>query len=253
MKIFMIAAALLAAMFLQSCASSRPHMGHIYDCSGKTKEAIAKYNGRHYSSAGYMLSEVNEKCPGFSGADTVIYYLGKCWLAMKKPDDAKLEFERLIQTYSNSPFIEEAHYLAGYSSYRASSQWYLDQTSTKEAMRTLMDFTETYPHSRFVDSAKACIDSCNEKLARKEFGAAQFYEKVDQYEAALVYLNGMKENYPGSKLIPQVNLSIAYNLIKLHRTAEADAVLDDMLEQTKGDQVMLKKIRALKIRAHKQS
>lgn len=252
MKLFLFCCAVISAFMLQSCAStSQSQAKHLYECSEKVQEAIGKYEHKKYSSAQFILSDVIAKCPGHCSNDTAFFYLGKSWLGMKKPQDAKLEFERLIQSYANSPFNEEAHYLVGYSCFRSSSPWYLDQASTKDALRILNEFMESFPQSRFADSARACVDSCNEKLAKKEYEAGHFYEKVAQYESAIVYLKGVADAYPQSKLIPQVKLSMASDMILLNRSSEADAILDELLDQSK-DPVILKKTRTLKIRVRKQ-
>jgi outer membrane protein assembly factor BamD len=222
----------------------------LYECSEKVHEAIEKYKKKRYSSAQFLLTDVIAKCPGHGSTDTALFYLGKSWLGMKKPDEAKLEFDRLIQSFSQSPFNEEANYLLGYSSYKASSPWYLDQTSTKDALKKLKEFMETFPQSPFADSAKACIDSCNEKLARKEYEAAVFYEKVAQFDAAIVYLKNVVETYPESRLVPRAKLSMAADLIETKRPAEADAVLEELLDQN-HDEAIAKKARTLKLRAQK--
>ena len=157
-----------------------------------------------------------------------------------------------IGSYPNSPFSEEARYLQGYCSYRASSPWYLDQASTKEALRQLNEFVETYAQSPFADSARVYSDSCMEKLAQKEYEAAKFYEKIAQYDAAIVYLKAVTADYPQSKFVPLAKLSMAEDCIALKRGAEAEAILDDLVDQT-HDEAILKKARGLKARIGKQS
>jgi outer membrane protein assembly factor BamD len=238
-------------LFLSSCASTaKSQAKHLYECSERVHEAMQKYNQKRYSSAQFILTDVLAKCPGHNATDTALFYLGKSWLGMKKPDEAKLEFDRLVQSFANSPFNEEAIYLLGYSSFKASSPWYLDQTSTKEAIGKLKEFIETYPQSPFADSARACLDSCNNKLAIKEYEAAVFYEKIAQFDAAIVYLKNVGEAYPKSSVAPLAKLSMANDLIETKRPAEANAVLDELLDQT-HDETILKKTRALKLRVQK--
>jgi len=248
----LIVSVVATALFFSSCASmAKSQAKKLFECSEKVQEALIKYKKKHYSSAQFILTDAIAKCPGHASADTAVFFLGKSWLGLNKPDEAKLEFERLIQTYPNSPFSEEAHYLEGYSSYRASSPWYLDQTSTKEANRQLKEFAEMFPQSYFADSARAYVDSCNEKLARKELEAAKFYEKIDQYDAAIVYLKNVSDEFPQSKFVPMAKLSMAQDLIVMKRSPEAEAVLDELLEQTHDDTIA-KKARAMKARIRKQ-
>ena len=248
--LFIVVASML---LLPSCASTaKTKAKHLFECSEKVHDALEKFNKKRYSSAQFILTDVIAQCPGHGSIDTALFFLGKSWLGMKKPDEAKLEFERLIQNYSNSSFNEEARYLAGYSSFRSSAPWYLDQTSTKEAVQRLREFIEAFPQSPFADSAQLCIDSCNEKLAKKEYEAARFYEKIARYEAAIVYLKNVVEEFPHSTLLSQVKLSMADDLIRVKRTDEADALLDELLQQT-ADETIAKKARAIKARIQKKS
>ncbi len=251
MKKFQILLLPAALLVLASCASgSKVKAKHLYDCSGKLQEGIDKYEKKKFSSAQFILSEIITKCPGHSANDTTLYYLAKSFLAMKKPDEAKLEFEHLVLTFPSSAYNEEARYLLGYSSFLASSPWYLDQTSTKDAQHRLRSFLESNPQSRFADSARAYIGKCDNKLAEKDFQAAKFYEKTNHYEAAIVYYKYIVDEFPESPFALQAKLSIAQNLIFLSRNSEAIAFLDELIEQSKDDSVV-KKAAALRQKAVK--
>lgn len=246
MKKSLIIGGSVLAILLASCASQEKIKAkHLYDCSARVQEAIAKYNKKKFSSAQYVLSDIITKCPGHNSMDTVIYYLAKSWLGMKKPDEAKSEFDRLLQSFPNSAFSEESHYLIGYSSYLASNPWNLDQANTKLAEQKLKEFIETFPKSPFVDSAQFYIVQCQEKLAEKNLEAARFYEKINQYESAIVYYKCLEEEFPESKFIDQAKLNMAQDLRKLNRVSEADALLDELAQHT-ADPSILKKIGALK-------
>ncbi len=243
-KLFGLFLCLVAGIVLSCASSTKIKPRHLYDCDEKTAEAIEKFHKKRFSAAQFVLSEVITNCPGFSAYDTAVYYLGKSWLAAKKPDEAKLEFERLVQIFPNSAFYEESLYLLGYSSYLASNPWYLDQESTDKARQRLKEFIETHPASPYADSARFYIDKCIDKLAQKEFEAARFYEKTNHLESAIVYFNSIIQTYPQSQLALQARLSIAADLIILNRASEAKVVLNELLEQTK-DESILKKAKAL--------
>jgi outer membrane protein assembly factor BamD len=241
----------ISGILLVSCASQQKVKAkHLYECSDRIHEAIVKYNKKKFSSAQYTLSDVIVKCPGHDASDTATYYLAKSWIGLNKPEDAKTEVERLLQSFPNCAFSEEAHYLIGYCSYLASNPWYLDQANTKEAESKLKEFIENYPKSVYVDSAQLYIGKCQEKLAEKQFQAARFYEKISQFEAAIVYYKAIIEDFPDSKLIDESKVAMAEDLYKLNRDSEADAVLEELSLQTK-DPAILKKIGALKTKSKK--
>ena len=217
----------------------------LYDCNGKFIKAKEKYFKKKYFEANNILTEVLSNCPGHDAYDSMLYFQAKTLLGLKKYQDAKTEFERIVQTYPNSNIYEESFYLLGYCMFLGSNSIELDQSSTKEAKARLYDFLETFPQSIYADSAKIYIEKADEKLAEKEFQTAKFYEKIEKYESAVVYYKILVQEYPNSKLVPSSLLGIAENLIKANRINEAIQVLDDLLSQTK-DESIIKKAQALK-------
>jgi outer membrane protein assembly factor BamD len=251
MKKYLLSVIPAALLVLASCASgSKVKAKHLYDCSGKLAEGIEKFEKKKFSSAQFILSEIITKCPVHSANDTTLYYLAHSFLGMKKPDEAKLEFEHLVLSFPSSSYNEEARYFLAYSTYLASSPWYLDQTSTKEAQHKLKAFVESNPQSRFADSARFYVAQCDNRLAEKEFQAANFYEKTNHYEAAIVYYKYIVDEYPESPFALPSKLSIAQDLMVLSRNSEAIAFLDELIDQSKDDSIV-KKAAALRLKALK--
>jgi outer membrane protein assembly factor BamD len=244
--VIVMAAVLVAAAMQPSAAKPKK----LYDCPGKIQKAIEKYNKKKFLDCQDILTEVLAQCPGYSAYDTALYYQAKSMLASKKYDDAKTEFDRLASTYPNSPFYEEALFRIGQSLFLSSSAPDLDQVTTRDAQGRLKDFCETFPQSGFIDSARALVAQSEEKLAEKEFMNARFYEKIDQYEAAVVYHKILIQDYPQSKLVPQAMLAMAEDLAKANRKGEAAAVLDELSGRS-NDDAILKKVQALKSKLSK--
>jgi len=218
---------------------------HLYDCSGQLSKALEKYNQKKYYDVNNILTDVLAQCPGHNAYDSMLYYQAKALLALKKYEEAKTNFDRIVQTYQSSPFYEESYYLVGYSMFLASPSMELDQASTKEAQSRLKDFVETFPKSMLADSARIYIAKADDKFAEKEYESARFYERIDQFDAAIVYYNVLLNEYPQSKFVPMTLLGKAEDLVKTNRTSEASSVLEDLMHQTK-DESILRKAQALK-------
>jgi len=246
MKKILLTCCIISAMLLMSCASaSKTRKQHAVNCSEKLHQALIKFEKKKYTSAQYLLTEVMEKCPGSMGQDTLIMYLGKSWLGMRKPAEAKIEFSRLVQSFPASPLAVEAYYLVGYSAFLASNPITLDQTSTKEAMQTLENVVDRYPGTSYADSAKIYVAMCIDKMAGKEFVNARFYESINRYESAIVYYKYVIEQYPSSSLVARSKLLMAVALFKLNRNDEANALLDELIDQSE-DKTIVKEAQALK-------
>lgn len=208
-----------------------------FECSEKVHEAIDAYNRGRYNKVKSILEEAKKHCGGHSSMDTVLYYLGKAHLATERPVEAKLEFEVLIQDFPNSPFYIESYFRLGYSSYIESPSYEKDQAKTKEAIRELSEFVDMFSQSPFADSAVIYRDKCIEKLAKKEFMNARFYERLEYFESAIVYYKVLIDEYPQSQYVPESKLSLAQNLLKMSRPGEATTLVDELLssEEIRSD------------------
>jgi outer membrane protein assembly factor BamD len=200
-----------------------------FECGKSVQRAMEKYKKKHYNEAKTILTEAKYQCSGSPLMDTLLYYLGKADVMLKLPSEARIEFERLIQDFPTSPFSDESHYLLGYCSFVEANPPERDQEKTHKAIRELTDFIDRYPESSYIDSAKKYIERSTEILAQKEFANARFYEKIEQYDAAIVYFKSLIAEFPQSKYIDQAKLSIAQNLIALSRPGEARPILDDLV------------------------
>jgi outer membrane protein assembly factor BamD len=145
-----------------------------------------------------------------------------------------------VRDFGQSPFEEESRYRIGYSSAAGSLDFQHDQTTTKDAIRELGEFIEMNPASRYVDSAKASLGECRDKLAKKEFMNARFYEKTSELEAAIVYYKVVLDEYPECQYVPEAMLSMAEDLVKMNRTGEARDVLRELVDSNHSDETKAK-------------
>ncbi len=226
-------------MFLASCASTNKLEKKRIDCTDRVTKALELYKNKKYSSVLVRLEDARTQCNGSPIMDTVLFYLGMANVKTKKYVEARTEFQRLAQDYPGSPFFDEAKFRIGYSVFMQSSPYNRDQQETREAIRLLDDYIETYPQSSFVDSAGYYRTEAYEKLATKEFKNAQFYEKVNEPDAAIVYYRTFIGQYSDSKLVDQARYNAIELLVKLDRDTEAGELLEELL--LKGKDKNLKK------------
>lgn len=237
-RIFAVFFVVLPVLFCT--ADARPRRKKRFDCSEKIEKSMRFYKKKHYNKVKTILNEVKIQCSGHASMDTALYYLGRSFLGTRQSAEARMEFEVLIQDFPKSAFYEEANFLLGYCSYRESSIYERDQTETKDAIREFNNFIESFPKSHFADSARHYLMECLEKLARKEVMAARFYEKIDQFDAAITYYRIIIENYPESKYNPECRLALAQNLIKTNRMSEAAKTLEALLTLKVTDDIKKK-------------
>jgi len=207
-----------------------------YDCAGRIARAIKYYNKKRWGDVKTVLDEVKINCSGYSALDTALYYLGKANMAMKQYAPASLEFEVFLQDYPHSPFAREVHFLIGQCKLKEASTYERDQTKTKEAIRELEDFLELYPEGQYADSAKRSIDEGMDKLVKKEVMNARFYEKIQQYDAAITYYTIIINDFPGSSYIGESKIALARNFYKVSRPKDATALLNELISSDIDDE-----------------
>jgi outer membrane protein assembly factor BamD len=228
-RFFLLAIITIGLIFIPASDSYAAKRKKGTDCHAKLQQIITKFNKHHYYSAKTQLEEIMLDCGGSESYDTMLYYSGQSSFLQKKYEEAKPDFTRLNRDYPSSPWNEEVMFKVGACGYFLSSPPERDQATTREAITELTTFIETYPQSPFADSARIYVRKCREKLAKKEFLAAQFYETIGQYESAVVYHKNFLESFKESELLGEARFNLAADLIKLNRIEEAKSALNDLM------------------------
>ncbi len=228
----------LSALVLVATTSARDTHGRKFgNCNRQLEKAITKYEKGRYSDVRIILDEFKYQCSGHPAMDSALFYLGMAMLNGKQQELAKVEFERLLQDFPRSPFAEEAHFRIGCASYHGAPIAQRDQNLTEQAIREFRSFLERRPDSKFADSAWYYIEKSRQKLAKKRFMNARFYEKLEHDEAAVVYYKSLISEYPNSSLIPEAKVLLAKALVRLSRPTEAKAIIQGLLDDTPSDEV----------------
>ena len=109
------------------------------------------------------------------------------------------EYTRFTDIYRNDPRSEEAEYERAMSYYEQSPSYELDQTPTEQAITYFQLFLDRYPSSDLVNDAEERIRELREKLAHKEYAAAELYERREIYEAAALSFERVFDLYPDTR------------------------------------------------------
>lgn len=123
------------------------------------------------------------------------------YLARSYRDDgqhalAATEYDRFIQLYGNDERVPQAEFERALSFYERSPSYQLDQTYTRRALNAFTLFIDRYPNHELVPEAEERIEELQEKLARKQYEAAELYERRQMWEAAANYYESVFDQYP---------------------------------------------------------
>lgn len=117
--------------------------------------------------------------------------------------EARDEFEKVINDYPDSEWAKAAKYQIAVVDSRRSTDAQYDQKVTKASIEEFNDFVESYPDAELSKEAKEQIQELREKEAENNFVVAEFYEKQKNYTAAKVYYQVVVDNFNNSSWAPK--------------------------------------------------
>jgi outer membrane protein assembly factor BamD len=206
------------------------------DYNFKYKKAFEYYNKGDYSRASGVFEQIANVFRGSSKSDSVSFFQGMAAYKQKDYINAQYYFSTFVQTYSYSPFAEEAEYLASYCLYLDSPNPALDQESTMKGIEALQSFMRKYPKSRFYDNAKQYMIELQDKMVEKSYLSAKLYYHMGgiMLKSAIVALKSSLEEFPNNKfreemmwLVLDANFQIAENSVEAKKKDRYLTTLDE--------------------------
>jgi outer membrane protein assembly factor BamD len=109
---------------------------------------------------------------------------------------AAYHFKNFAETYSYSPFREEAAFMSAKCEFEKSLPSPLDQTNTKTAIARLQLFVNQYPDSKYIPECNSLMDELRAKLHKKTYDKAILFYNIGDYKAAVVSMKSAVNLYP---------------------------------------------------------
>lgn len=114
------------------------------------------------------------------------------------------QFKNFAISFPQDKRREEAAYMSALCYYEGSMDYNLDQSTTQTAINELQDFLNNYPNSERSKNINTLIDELSYKLEFKAYENARQYYKMAEYKAANVAFENVLEDFPSTKLRPQI-------------------------------------------------
>jgi outer membrane protein assembly factor BamD len=185
----------LMALVLSSCRSQdliRP--GDSIEVA--YEKAMNQFVNENFSDAARAFETVVSIGRGTDIGQDAQFYLAESYYNDRRYLVAASEYQRYAQFHPNSQRRETADFMQAKSYYHLSPRYRLDQTYTRQAIEQFRLFTSRYPNSEKADEAAEIITELREKLARKQFSAAEHYMRTNRYNAAAIYYDIVIDQYP---------------------------------------------------------
>jgi outer membrane protein assembly factor BamD len=192
--------------------------------------AKAEYEAGHYYDAVQKLEQFIDQHPGSVLVDQAIFTLGKAYEAQKDWVMAATEFERLVRDFPESRSTCEAEFLLGRCYWRQSRPAPYDQSETRRALDQLRRFTANCPDHPSIGAADSLIGLARDRLAEKQYRAAELYRRRKEREAAVVYCDLIVAEFSDTRWICPARLMRADLLLQVARAPDAQADIDWLAE-----------------------
>jgi len=154
------------------------------------------FRKRPFTRAIEVYNMVIDNQPFTAEAAEAQYKVGLCHFTLEEYIEAAYEYQRVVEDYGTSDWVDEAGYGLAMCYYNASLPPEYDQAPSYLAIRSIDEFKGRFPG----DSRGAELDGkrveMRERIAAQRLKTAQFYEKRRKFEAARIYYEVVTEQFP---------------------------------------------------------
>ena len=158
----------------------------------KYDAALEYYEKKDYYRAVILFDQIMPYIKGSAEAELVQFYYAYAHYYQKQYLLSSHYFKNFHDTYNRSEYAEEAYYMYGYSLYKQSPIYNLEQSSTVEAITAIQTFLNRYPNSEYRKEAINIQAELRLKLAKKAYENAKLYYQLGRLSSALISLDNFK-------------------------------------------------------------
>jgi outer membrane protein assembly factor BamD len=194
------------------------------------ERAMSLFDKKQYQKAAEAFERILFYYPSSEYVDDAQYWLSRAYLEMKDYDQAVIEFNYLIRNFPNSALVEQAHFYRAKANLLGAPSYEKDLSDLKRAIQLFDEFLTRYPNSEHTDEARKEILTARNLLAKKELQNGKLYEKLKEPEAALLYYEYIRNNYPETECAGEATYRKARILEKQGQFEEALELYKELLE-----------------------
>ncbi len=195
---------LMLSVVLLSCKTEMDRAMKSADKDFILKVANEKFAKKKWSDALALYDRLPNLVAGTDDAPNVVFNSAYANYYDKNYRLAANQFKNFVISFPQDPRKEEAAYFSALCYYEGSLDYNLDQSNTESAITELQNFINEYPDSERSKNITQMIDELGYKLEFKAYENARQYYKMAEYKAATVAFENVLEDFPATKLRPQI-------------------------------------------------
>ncbi len=187
---------LIISLLATSCQSGFEKVRLSNDPERILAESLKYYDKGDYLRAQTLMELILNQYRGTRQGEELFFKYAYTHYHLLNYQLAATYFTNFSNTFTYSPYSEEADFMAAYANYKQSPSFRLDQGPSVAAIDAFQDFADRYPESERVAECNDLIDELRAKLEQKAFAQGELYYNLGQYNAALTSFDNMLAEYP---------------------------------------------------------
>jgi outer membrane protein assembly factor BamD len=226
---------LLLLIFLASCGPKQA--GVVLDAEDQFALAKREFGKERYEQAIIEFQKLVFNYPGAVFIDSAQYLLAMSNFNQDDYPLAVMEFNRLMSSFPTSQLSDDAAFMVAFCDFKMSAKAELDQKHTEQAIEELQNFLDDYPTSDRAQEALDLLRESRSKLAKKAYKTGTLYLKMKRYDAALIYLRDVVNEYHDTRWTVPAQFQIAEVYFKQKKYDQAKGEYEKFLENFPQDKL----------------
>ena len=174
------------------------------DAEEKLAAAKNYFLEKKYSKSAALFGDLAQEYKNSKQGEEIYYLLAESYMGMKDYYSASEYYNMYLRTYPRGEYARDCRFMVGYCHYLDSPDARLDQSTTRQAVVALTEFTQIYPEGDKTTEAYKLITELEDKLAYKGFLEAKLYYNLGTYlgnnfRSAVITAENVLKEFPSTK------------------------------------------------------
>jgi outer membrane protein assembly factor BamD len=174
-----------------------------------------------YETAAKEFDEVERQYPYSKWATKAQLMAGYAYYKEGRYDDAIIALDRFIELHPGNRDAPYAYYLKALSYYEQISDVGRDQKMTRLALNAMREVVRRFPNTAYARDARLKLDLSRDHLAGKDMSIGRYYQRRNDYLAAINRYRAVIENYQTTTHVPEALHRLTECYLALGITDEA--------------------------------
>jgi len=217
--------ALLGLCWLGGCGAGNPYPTGSFD-----RGAHYNSNGKHHEAVQALENFIRQN-PTDSLAAQAQYLKAMSYMEIDEYPLAAVELKILRKDYPTSELVEDAFFQEGVAYFRQVGRVQRDLTGAYESRAHFGQFARVFPGSDYFPEVSEYLVRISDLVVEKQLGVADVYRHLGRHKAAMLALEAILVEEPGSTLLDEVLYLMGEAAVRAEEYSRARAAFEQLLTE----------------------